>query len=167
MPEQSDHAEIAVALQVSIGLLLRRLQHASPLDDLSMPGISALAHIERAGSATLSSLARAERITPQAMGATASALAGRGLVERGPDPDDGRKIVISLTDAGRRAMRGQGSARTGQVAKILADSFTTEELEVLIAAVPLLQRISERLYAPTAPASGCVREAGVSAGGSP
>jgi DNA-binding MarR family transcriptional regulator len=89
-----------------------------------MPEISALERLDPAGTATPSALARAEQITPQAMGATPSALARRGLVEHHPDTEDGRLTVMSLTEADRRFVGDKRSARTEQLAKALSGGFT-------------------------------------------
>ncbi len=68
-----------------------------------MPERSALARLDRGGPATSSAMAREAQITAQAMGATLNALRNRGLVERRPDPEDGRRVVLTVTDAtGRR-----------------------------------------------------------------
>jgi DNA-binding MarR family transcriptional regulator len=145
VPSEPDPAEVAAALQVSIGLFIRRLRQAPVQDELTTPELEALSRLDRAGSATPSELARAEQISPQAMGATVSALAGRGLVERRPDPGDGRRTVLSLTEAGREVVRSKRTARTRQLAKALADGFTQAELEVLLAAAPLIERLGESL----------------------
>jgi DNA-binding MarR family transcriptional regulator len=145
MPSEPDPAEVAAALQVSIGLFIRRLRQAPVQDELTTPELEALSRLDRAGSATPSELARAEQISPQAMGVTVSALAGRGLVERRPDPGDGRRTVLSLTEAGREVVRSKRTARTRQLAKALADGFTQAELEVLLVAAPLIERLGESL----------------------
>src|ERR1700685_226586 len=97
--------DTASALQVSVGLFVRRLRQSPLQGELTLPEISALSRLERTGSATTSDLARAEQITPQAMGATLAALEGRGLVERRPDPSDGRRMAMSVTTAGLQALR--------------------------------------------------------------
>jgi DNA-binding MarR family transcriptional regulator len=145
MPNEPDPAEVAAALQVSIGLFIRRLRQAPVQDELTTPELEALSRLDRAGSATPSELARAAQISPQAIGATVSALAGRGLVERRPDPGDGRRTVLSLTEAGREVVRSKRTARTRQLAKALTDGFTQAELEVLLAAAPLIERLGESL----------------------
>jgi DNA-binding MarR family transcriptional regulator len=145
MSEGPEPAEVAAALYVSIGLFLRRLRRAPVQDELAMPEISALERLERAGTASPSALARAEQITPQAMGFTVAALEGRGLVQRRPDPDDGRRVVMSLTEAGRQFVSNKQSARTEQLAKALADRFSRAELEILMAAAPLIDRLGESI----------------------
>lgn len=145
MREQVDPAEVAAALQVSIGLFARRTRQSSVQDELTVPEMSALSRLDRGGATTPSDLARAEQITPQGMGATLSSLAQRGLVERHPDPNDGRRTFMSLTEAGRQVVHDKRSARTRQLAKILSDGFTRQELEILLAAAPLIERLGERI----------------------
>jgi DNA-binding MarR family transcriptional regulator len=140
-----DPAEVAAALQVSIGLFARRTRQSSVQDELTVPEMSALSRLDRGGATTPSDLARAEQITPQGMGATLSSLAQRGLVERHPDPNDGRRTFMSLTEAGRQVVHDKRSARTRQLAKILSDGFTRQELEILLAAAPLIERLGERI----------------------
>jgi DNA-binding MarR family transcriptional regulator len=79
------------------------------------------------------------------MGATLGALEVRGLVERRPDPQDGRRAVISATDAGLQALRGRRNARTEQLAKALSTGFTRSELKQLIAVAPLLERLAQSI----------------------
>jgi DNA-binding MarR family transcriptional regulator len=145
MPDDLDVKEVAVALQVSVGLFLRRLRQAPVQEELTVPEMSALSRLERAGSATPGEMAKAEQITPQAMGSTLGALEQRGLVERRSDPRDGRRVVMSLTEAGHQAVRNKRVARTEQLANVLAAGFTRAELETLMAAAPLIERLGERL----------------------
>ena len=100
MSEDPDAGQVAAALRVSIGLLLRRLRQVQVDGELTLPESSALVRLDRGGPATPSALARLEQISPQSMGATLAALEARGLVERHPDPQDGRRSVMSVTDAG-------------------------------------------------------------------
>jgi len=145
MSQYSDVTDLAAALRASIGLLLRRMRQTRPDDELSLPESSALTRLDRNGPATASALARLEQISPQSMGATLSTLEGRGLVQRAADPQDGRRIVLSLTDTGRQTLRDKRGARTAQLAQALQASFTQPELDVLAAAAPLLERLAQNI----------------------
>jgi DNA-binding MarR family transcriptional regulator len=145
MPNEPDPLEVAAALYVSISLFLRQLRRSPVQGELTPPEISALERLDRAGSATPGRLAAAEQITPQAMGATLGELTRRGLAERRSDPADGRRVVVSLTEAGQRFVRSKRTARTEQLAKVLSDRFTPGELEVLRAAAPLIERLARSL----------------------
>ena len=143
--QEPDVTEVAAALRVSIGLLLRRMRQVRPDGELSLPETSALARLERSGPATSSALAKEEQISPQSMGATLAALEARGLVARQPDPDDGRRAVLTLTEAGQQVLRDKRSARVAQLAQALTNGFTPAELRQLHAAAPLLERLAQSI----------------------
>lgn len=145
MASRLDPAEVAAALQVSIGAFVRRLRQVPAHGGLTTPELEALSRLDRGGPATPSDLARAAQVTPQAMGTTLNSLVTRGLAERQPDPDDGRRTVMHLTATGLEVMRSKRSVRTQQLAKALIEGFTPAEREVLMAAAPLIERLGERL----------------------
>jgi DNA-binding MarR family transcriptional regulator len=145
MPGELDAHDVAAALRVSIGLLLRQMRQVRVAGELTVPETSALARLDRNGPATSSALARLEQISPQSMGATLSALEARGLIQRGPDARDGRRVVLSVTEAGRQMLRDKRGARTGQLAQALSAGFTSDELNQLMAAAPLLERLAQCL----------------------
>jgi DNA-binding MarR family transcriptional regulator len=145
MDQDPDVNDVAGALRVSIGLLLRRLRQVKADGELTLPESSALARLDRGGPATPGALARLEQISPQSMGATLGALETRGLVERRPDPEDGRRAVMSLTDAGQQMLRDRRNARTEQLAQALSAGFTRSELNQLMAVAPLLERLAQSI----------------------
>ncbi|MGA7571952.1 MAG: MarR family transcriptional regulator, partial [Candidatus Aquilonibacter sp.] len=95
----------AESLYLALALLIRRLKQTRD-DALSVPEISALVRLET-GPATLTALAKVERISAQSLGATLGGLESRGLVRRDPDPDDGRQSSVSITTAGRAMLRNR------------------------------------------------------------
>jgi DNA-binding MarR family transcriptional regulator len=141
MADAPDPYEVAAAVQVSIGLFMRRLRQAPVQGELSAAQMSALAQLDRAGSATPGELAKVEQITPQGVGAILAALQTAGLVQRRPDPSDGRRVVMSVTEAGREVLRHKRGARTEQLAAVLSDGFTPDELQTLMAASALIERL--------------------------
>jgi DNA-binding MarR family transcriptional regulator len=146
MNEDLDPDAVASALLASIGVLVRRVRQVPVEGGLTMPERTALSQLDRTGPTTSSALAREAQITAQAMGATLNALRERGLVERRPDPRDGRRAVLSVTDAGRKALADKRNARTGQMAAVLrGGEFTQAELEQLALAAPLIQRLARHL----------------------
>src|SRR3984957_13945031 len=134
-------SEVAGALRVAVGLVVRKLRQAQWEGELTLGESSALARLERAGPATSSDLARVERISPQSMGVTVAALLERGLVERSRDPEDGRRIVLSITETGLRTVHDKRGARTEHIAAALRDGFSDAELGQLMAAAALLERL--------------------------
>jgi DNA-binding MarR family transcriptional regulator len=135
---------VAAALRESIGLLLRRLrQHVE--GELALPENAALTRLNRSGPTTSSALAKLEQISPQSMGATLAGLEARGLVARHPDPQDGRRVLLSVTEAGHRVLQDKRNARTRQLAEALSARFTPGEIGQLAAAAPLLERLAQSI----------------------
>ena len=135
--------EVAGALHASVRLLVQRLRQTQAVEgDLTSAESSALARLDRTGPTTSSELSRLERITPQSMGATVSALEERGLIERVPDPKDGRRAILSLTTSGRDLLRRRRTARSEMLSDALAAGFTRTELKQLEAAAPLIERLA-------------------------
>lgn len=145
MARRSTVDELAAELFDGISLVLRRIQQLQAPGTLTLPERAALSRLDRGGPATSAELARAEQITPQAMGNTLSGLQSRGFVERRADPHDGRRIIMSLSAEGRDVLRHKRDTRTKQVAAALDTGFTPAELDTLRAAAPLLGRLAEHL----------------------
>jgi DNA-binding MarR family transcriptional regulator len=142
---QPEVEDVARAVQLSVGLLLRRMRQSQAYGELTLPENAALARLDRAGPATSSALAKQEQISAQSMGATLAGLEARGLIQRRADPEDGRRIVLSLTDAGLAALRQKRNARTEQLAQALSSGFSSSELQQLMAAAPLLERLAQSI----------------------
>jgi DNA-binding MarR family transcriptional regulator len=132
-------------LRVALGRLVRRLRQGYVVGELTLPERSALSRLEREGPSTPGCLANAERVRPQAMGVTLAGLVDRGLVARRPDPEDGRKVVVSVTEAGVALLTDRRSRTTEQMATALAQRFTPEERRRLVAAIPLIERLADEL----------------------
>ena len=146
MSDGLDPDEVASALMASLSVLVRRVRQVPTEGELTMPERTALSRLDRSGPSTSSALAREVQITAQAMGATLRALQVRGLVERDMDPKDGRRVVLTVTDAGRQALKNKRNARTELIVRSLTGgTFTQMELEQLAAAAPLLERLAQNI----------------------
>jgi DNA-binding MarR family transcriptional regulator len=145
MPADDEAEEVAAALYLSVGLFKRRFRQMPAEGELSLPESSALRRLERGGPATVTALARTEQISVQSMGATLSTLEARGLIARHSDPRDGRRAVMSVTEAGLSALSDKRNARIARLARVLAAGFTPAELGQLMAAAPLIERLAENL----------------------
>jgi DNA-binding MarR family transcriptional regulator len=145
MVRDAEIDQLAGELRTSLGLLLRRLRQAPAAGELTLPETAALARLDRGGPATSADLARAEQISPQSMGTTLAALEARGLVVRAADPADGRRAVMSLSEAGLQALRARRNSRTEELARALSSGFSDAELDRLRAAAPLLERLAQSI----------------------
>jgi DNA-binding MarR family transcriptional regulator len=145
--ELADQA--AEALLDGVSLLTRRLRQRPVTGDLSQPAAATLSRLTRQAPATVADLARAENVRPQSMGAVIGTLEARGLVKRHRDGTDGRRVLLTVTRAGREVAGRRQTARGEQLARGLASGFTEEELAQLVAVAPLLGRLADRLASET------------------
>ncbi|TVT16815.1 MarR family transcriptional regulator [Amycolatopsis acidiphila] len=107
--------------------------------------MSVLSRLDREGPAAPGALADAEAVRPQAMASTLAALEQRGMVDRAPDAADGRRVVMTPTEAGRAVIHDRRSASVQRLALALEEGFTAAERRELLAVVPLLERLAEQL----------------------
>lgn len=136
---------MAGELRVTVGRITRRLRQAQPVGELTLSELSVLARLDREGPATPGRLAECERVRPQAMGTTLTALEQRGLVQRQPDAHDGRRVVMTVTATGKTALHDRRCASTRRIARVLEEEFTAAERRRLVAVLPLLDRLAEHL----------------------
>jgi DNA-binding MarR family transcriptional regulator len=97
------------------------------LDELVRPaGLTALQYtaltvLERHPDLTSAHLARNSFVTSQSMADMVTSLRARGLIDRHQDPGDGRRLVLSLTEDGRRLLDGYRQAVEDLEAEMLRD----------------------------------------------
>jgi DNA-binding MarR family transcriptional regulator len=139
--QTSSTGSIASDLRDVLGQLFRRLrsQGTFPL----MQG-SVLARLDRCGPQSVSDLAGAEGVRPQSMAQTVSDLEAAGLVVRRPDPQDGRRALVELTDSGLERLHSERRHRQGWLAEAIEDSLSAKEQAVLTQATELMRRLAER-----------------------
>jgi DNA-binding MarR family transcriptional regulator len=140
IPESA--ARAAQELRVAVGRLLRRFKEAAGNNELTPSQASILSRLGKEGDASASDLAAAERVRPQAVTPTLAALTELGLIGRRPDPDDGRRQVISLTPAGRALLDDARRAGDEWLTRAMAEHYTEAERQTLLEAFTLLARLT-------------------------
>ncbi|MFT4034606.1 MAG: MarR family winged helix-turn-helix transcriptional regulator [Patulibacter sp.] len=139
-PPASDSAALASALRQAVHSLTRRFRGNAILP---IPQLQALGLIARLGPRTTSQLAAHERMRPQSMAQTVGQLEAAGLVERRPDPADGRQQLVSLTAQGDASLAEFRRAADAWAADALTTQLSAAERAQLAAAVPLLLRLAD------------------------
>jgi DNA-binding MarR family transcriptional regulator len=130
-------------LRVVFGRLYRRFKELADNQELTPSQTSVLSRLGKEGDASASDLAAAERVRPQAVALTLTALAERGLIERRPDPDDGRRQVVSLSPAGRTMFTDARRAGDEWLARAMQENYTEAERQTLLKAIALLARLTD------------------------
>ncbi len=145
MDDTGDSAATAARdLRVVFSRLRRRLRDLAIDDDLTPSQTAALTRLWKEGASSASALADAERVRPQSMATIVAALEQRGLIARTPDPEDGRRQVISLTDEGRRRAESDRQVREEWLARAIQERYSERERRVILDALSLLERLTEQ-----------------------
>ncbi|MGW7577661.1 MarR family winged helix-turn-helix transcriptional regulator [Streptomyces sp. NPDC054765] len=140
MPEK-DQERLAADLAATVSQLMRHLRAASPQAELTPTQRAVISRIDTDGPATIAALARAELVRPQSMRLTVGALEECGVLGRSPHPTDGRQVVFSLTEEGRRMLAVVRRAKQNWLAVAIADRLTAEEQQTVATAAGLMRRL--------------------------
>jgi DNA-binding MarR family transcriptional regulator len=140
-PEQ----DRAVRLTVAVKRLRTRLREAAlaKATGLSLTQVSILRHLHLEGSETAASLSVTEHISQQAIAQSLDELKRSGLVEAAVDPNDRRKRLISITDAGRVLYESVMASRNAWLAKAIESVIADDELPALDKTIELLERLAD------------------------
>jgi DNA-binding MarR family transcriptional regulator len=137
-----DVADLAVRLRIVNGRLHRRLRQRVE-EGLGASQLSALATVVRQGPMGPSELADAEHVSRPSMTSIVQGLEDAGLVARGPDPTDGRRVVVTATGNGRRLIERMRRRKAAYLAQRLRE-LPEEDIATVDDAVAILQRLLER-----------------------
>jgi DNA-binding MarR family transcriptional regulator len=77
------------------------------------------------------------------MATIVAALEQRRLVGRTPDPEDGRRQVISLTEMGRQRAESDRQVREEWLARAIHEHYSEAERRTILDALSLLERLTE------------------------
>ncbi|MHA6757624.1 MarR family winged helix-turn-helix transcriptional regulator [Streptacidiphilus sp. PAMC 29251] len=134
-------ARAAREVRVVYSRLRRRMRETYDPGDLTPSQTSVLSRLDKDGEASVSDLAAAERVRHQSVATTVGILVERGLVARRPDPEDGRRQLVFVTDSGHAFLEDRRRATEGWLTRALEDQCTEEERGTILAATALLERI--------------------------
>jgi DNA-binding MarR family transcriptional regulator len=141
--------DAAAQLRLGIVRTSRRLRQeaAAEATGLTPTSTSALATIERHGPLTPSELAKLERVQRPTVTRTLGCLEREGLVERTPDPADGRSALVSVNAAGREQLRRLRGRKNAYLAKRMRE-MPAADVATLERAAEILEGMLESEDAP-------------------
>jgi DNA-binding MarR family transcriptional regulator len=119
-----------------------RQEAASETGGLTPTATAALATIERHGPLTPSELAELERVKRPTVTRTLACLEREDLVQRTPDPADGRSSLVAINGAGRERLRRLRGRKNAYLARRMRD-LPASEVETLERAAEILDRMRE------------------------
>ncbi len=149
---REDAERISPAIERLLMALIRgRFGDMEP-SPLSFTQQIALAHVADEGPLRLRSLARLIGTTAATATRTTDALEAAGLVERNPDPTDGRGVLISPTRLGREA-RGESHRQLVVLLDRLLRRLPADERKQFVTLMTDLHELVEHTEQPQALAS--------------
>jgi len=141
--QRATATDAAVSVRRGVISLARRLRLERNAASLTTLELAVLGHLNRRGAMTPGDLAAAERVQPQSLTRTLAELETRHLVTRQPDPADGRRSLLVMTDSGAAALRSEMAERDIWLAAAMSGSLTSTEIELLRLAGSLLEQLAE------------------------
>ncbi len=140
-----DKDTVAIRLALAIKRLHSRLREESGMRSigLSISQLSILQRLYLNGPVTAASLATAEHVSQQAIAQTVTPLKSAGLIQSEPDPQDGRKTLISMTDAGQRLRESIIASRNAWLTRAIDSAIDVKERAALVKAIELLERLAD------------------------
>jgi DNA-binding MarR family transcriptional regulator len=133
---------LAAALATDLERILGLFRSLAPAaSGLSMTAASTLASLERLGPQRLTQLAAREGVTQPAMTQLISRLEDSGLVRREASSEDGRVVLVVITDDGRAMIARRRAGRNERLAAIIAQ-LSPEHQDALAAALPALDALA-------------------------
>ncbi len=133
----------AAALRVTIARIYRALRlHTS--SGITASQVSVLFRIEQSEPVRMGVLAHHERITPATLSKVVDSLESLGLIEREPDPLDGRVTLVKVSSRGRQFIEAQRDASTHALERALA-GLSPDDRDALVRSLGPLERLGELL----------------------
>jgi DNA-binding MarR family transcriptional regulator len=124
------------------------------VQQLGFSSLSMVHTLSRRGPMRLTALTATEQLTQPAITNLVSRLERDGLVERRPDPSDGRAVLVALTAAGAELVRARHADRVTRLGQLIAD-MDDEQRDAIARSMPALRRVVE-LAASGTPSVGDV-----------
>lgn len=98
--------------------------------------------LDSLGSMNVASLAEKRGVTHQTMRLVVAQLAANGLVQQVADPADHRSRLVSIAPAGRNSLAREQELRESRIEAAIASRLSLHEQDVLLAAIPILDRLA-------------------------
>jgi len=152
-----DPKHTAVRLRVSLFALMRQLRQTAPPDGIGSARLSVLGALYRRGPMAPTELAAHERVKLQTLTRLLAELEAKAWIVREPDPDDGRRSVLSLTRLGVRQLTADVQRREASLATAIGTALTPAQQAQLLKACEALDAVTTALGGAVEPSRAPVR----------
>lgn len=127
--ESNHDAERVGRIESEVAILVRRATSISTrLGQLERSAYLLLLQLAEHGPRGVKALADEFRLDISTVSRQTSALESKGLVERSPDPEDGRASYLRITETGRLQLEETRQARYARYSKLL-DGWSAADME--------------------------------------
>ncbi|MFI9781638.1 MarR family winged helix-turn-helix transcriptional regulator [Streptomyces sp. NPDC051956] len=138
-------AATAQRLQDAMTRLRARLraesgQHAT---GLTLTQIAVMGRIVREGPITAARLASQEHVSAQAIAQSLAVLKDAGLVQSEPDPQDGRKKLMSADPSAAELLEGLLAGRASFLTRAINQVVAPDDQHEVVKAVELLEQLAD------------------------
>lgn len=136
-------ARLASDLSLAVVRLARQLRFRRAESPISLSQLSALSTLAKEGAMTPGALAERERVRPPSMTRVIASLAELGYVARSAHPDDGRQVLVSVSQAGADLIEAEKRASQEWLKRRL-ERLDPEERRTLLTAADLMTAIVDQ-----------------------
>jgi DNA-binding MarR family transcriptional regulator len=140
-PSTTDVADLASRIRLGVTRLARKLRREGDMG-ITPTLLAALSTIERHGPVTAGDLAAHEQVEKPTVTRLLAVLEERELIERTPDPLDGRVAWVQISATGRKLLQSTRRRKDGYLAKRIK-SLSDDEQATLERAAEILDRLAE------------------------
>lgn len=137
--EDIDALVLAEQLRATLGKFVRGIKAEANTPTTSQS--ETLSLLERVGPLSVAELAECRNVRHQSMRLVVGQLEAEGLINKSPNPADGRSQLLSITGSGQERLSRSRDARTSQIAKVITERLSDEDRRTLIAAILVIGRL--------------------------
>lgn len=135
-------AELAAGLRTTVSRLIKLLRRETRNDaQLSLTERATLGLLYPDNRLAPSDIARTEKVTTQSMSQVINHLAELSYIDRNPSDEDKRKVLLSLTPAGRAYVEQLRKDKLEWLAAALQKKTTPQEKVTLAAALIIIDKL--------------------------
>lgn len=137
-------SQVIGAFGLALGRLQARIKQegGSPAEGLTPSQLAMLQRLRDTGGLSVTQLAAAEHVSQQAITQRLALLAPTGYVLVGRDAHDGRRKVVTITEAGEGLLDRVASAQETWLDRAVSQTLDDVDLETLAVAAHIMERLA-------------------------
>lgn len=137
----ADEHSLTSRLRLAVMRLNRRLRAQRTSESVTLSQISALSSLHKCGPMTPGELATREGVQPPSMTRVIGALEDMGYISKRAHPNDGRQVIVELTEQGLGYIEADVRAREAWLDARLSE-LDESERETLSRAAEIIDRMA-------------------------